>query len=287
MGNLYTRMIPAHRGSTTVVLVLALSGILLIGALSTFFTGRQYRTFQKKSHLSVQAFFMAQACLQHAELKIRFFPTELYDASEYSLGKNPYFDFSEITSTDYSKLAAVRKLEYKPSNNDPANYYMHIACSFNPGPRFLSEGGLSTTESWFQLSALDPKDSSPANFSAKEVKWFPQDGWPVIDGIEVPNSDLYLWKFAFDITNRKKDNGDEIQPTLTCTRSNNFNIGVQNAIPYTGLYETKKIQVLSMKEHRRLNQEAVKIVAVGKVVDPISGETAEEVLEKIIKVSRK
>src|SRR5690349_12262397 len=40
-----------------------------------------------------QAEYLAKGAQQHALLKFRYLPTELYDAVAYSIGKNPCYDF--------------------------------------------------------------------------------------------------------------------------------------------------------------------------------------------------
>lgn len=277
-------LVKSRVGSMPIVLVLAMISILMVSVLGNYRTGQSHRNLLKRAELEFQAKNMAASALQHAELKIRYFPTELYDASEYSQGRNPFFDFSEISTTEYNNLAAIRKSEYKPSPTDPSNYYIHIAGPFNSGPRFLTEGTLSTDNGvkWFSLVGLDPLDSQPSNFSSKASLWFPT-GWPKIDGQDVPNSDLYLWKFLSDISTIAS-----VQPALTCNRDPAFDIAVLNSLPYEAGYEVKSIQVVAVKEHRRLNEEAIKISAVGWAKDPsFPYEVMYMTMDKTLKVTRR
>ncbi|MBF0544985.1 MAG: hypothetical protein HQM08_11150 [Candidatus Riflebacteria bacterium] len=252
------------------VIVLALATILLLGAIANYKTGHLHRGLLKNSTLNLQAEFMALAALQHAQLKVRFFPTEMYDASQYSLGKNPYFDFSTISNASYSSLHPLRKTEYISLDSST---YIHVASSSNPGPRFISQGTISTDPStkWFQMASLDPDDSDPtkSQFLTNSSKWFPS-GWPTNEnGEKILNSDLYLWKFRSDITN-----STAIQPTLSCQITNapaplQYDISTPNSIPYIASYQIVDLQVLTMVGQQRMNQEAVKIVAKATVFDPI------------------
>lgn len=202
--------IPVRRGTVALFIAMLITGILFITVMANFQTGKQYRYVMKKSFLEFQAQYMAQAALQHVELKIRYFPTELIDASDLSKGRNPFFDFTELGATEYGNLAPIRQGEYKQDPVD-SNMYFHVASPFNMGPRFISEGTISTNNSkkWFELETLDAQDTAPTNFGAKESLWFPS-GWPTLDGNKVKNSDLYLWKFFSDI-----NTDAAIQPALT------------------------------------------------------------------------
>lgn len=282
---------PVRSSGMALIIVLALSTILLISALSLFKSGQQYRFQISRAKLELQAQYMAMSALQHAELKVRYFPTELYDASEYSLGKNPFFDFTELSDASYTALSAIRKAEY-----GSASPYFHRACSANAGPRFISEGTLSTDNQgkWFNLVNLDAYDKNPSNFSGKAAAWFPSTKWPGTwpteeDSSLVANSDLYLWKFRSDISTLAS-----CQAALNCefpTPVNPFTYDINDInarTPYDSRYEVIKIRVLSVEGQQRMNQEAVKITAIGVAKDPISpANQMIQKLDKIIKVTRR
>ena len=129
-----------------VALVLVLCSILLLTVASMFRTSREYNEHVKQDFRELQAYYMAVAAIQHAQLKVKFFPTELYDASEFSLGKNPMFDFTILSDTEYNNLAPLVRSEY--SSVSP---HFRKACLNNPGPRFISEGvpAADENEKWF------------------------------------------------------------------------------------------------------------------------------------------
>jgi|GEM_PF-1642537 len=271
------------RSGMALIIVLILTSILMISSLSLFRAGKEYRNQIRKAVREVQAQYMAASALQHAELKVRYFPTELYDASEYSQGKNPYFDFTELTDTEYNNLAPERKGDYY--ENTP---HFRRATQFNNGPRFISDGTISadSTLKWFHLTQLDTQDTDPALFPA--AAWFPTDGWPKEDdGKLVLNSNLYLWKYRYDITNR-----DTVQPALACATSTTidplkFDISTDNGFPYNGFYEVVKMNVLSIEGQKRMNREAIQITAVGNIFDPITNERYSQRLQKVIRVNRR
>ncbi len=277
----------AHqRRGMALMIVLIIASVLMVSVLFLYKSGRQYKHQMSKAIFDLQAQYLAIGAIQHAELKVRYFPTELYDASEYSLGKNPYFDFTELDSTEYDALDPIRKAEYAIS--EP---HIHKAGPFNEGPRFLSSGVLSADNyaRWFQLQSLDPLDSDPANFASYAGNWFGKDGWPKEeDGVTlVRNSDLYLWKFRYDISNR-----NTIQPSLRLARTVGtdfklFNAATDIGSPYDGMYEVTKLRVLSVAGQRRLNEEAVNFTVVATIWDPQTNQPYQQSQEKVLKVKRR
>ncbi len=272
--------IKSRKSGFAVVLVLVLSSILLLTAISLFKTSSQYNAHMKKDFGELQAYYMAVGAIQHTQLKVKYFPTELYDASEFSLGKNPMFDFTILSDDEYNALSPILKSEF--SSVSP---HFRKASVNNAGPRFLSAGALSddATERWFQLKSLDPEDRD-----LTEGAWFPS-GWPKDKNLNpVKNSDLYLWKYARDICNL---NG--IQPSLSCdnakvtTSYDKLDVSSSNELPYEGTYQISEIKVLSTTDQKRLNEEVVSFTGVGSIKVPGTGEIVTYEITKKIKVRRK
>ncbi len=268
------------------IIALVLASVMMVSALYLFKTGREYRFQQGKAIRELQAQFLAAGAMQHAELKVRYFPTELYDASEYSQGKNPYFDFTELTKTEYDNLDPIRRAEF--ASTEP---YVHKAGPFNPGPRFISAGTLMTDNvaKWSRLQALDPADADAANFLSHATDWFGTDGWPMEeDGrTRVPNSDLYLWKYRYDLSNR-----NTIQPALTIATNTTvpahlFDAAIHSDSPYAAMYEVTKLRVLSVAGQRRLNEEAVNFSVVATIWDPVTRQPYSHQMEKVLRVKRR
>jgi hypothetical protein len=223
---------------------------------------------------------MAVAAIQHAQLKVKFFPTELYDASEISLGKNPMFDFTILSSQEYNALSPIVKSEY--SSLAP---HFRKACAKNMGPRFISAGTLLSDENnkWFQLQTLDAADTNLVMDS-----WF-ADGWPKDKNLKpLKNSDLYLWKYAKDVCNL-----NNIQPALACDTDkvtpnpDALDISTSDKLPYEGTYQIAEIKVLSKTDQKRLNEEVVAFTGVGSIKVPGKGEIVTYEITKKIKVRRK
>lgn len=267
-----------RRRGMALIVVLALATILLASAMSLMKTGREYQSQVTRSIRELQAQYMAIGAIQHAELKVRLFPTELFDASMYSLGKNPSFDFSEITPTERDNLPTLRKNEYAP-----AAPCVRRANTYNPGPRFLSDGVISpdTSMRWYKLNSLDTADTAEGHSS-----WFPA-GWPTDGGGPVPNSDLYLWRFKYDITNLPGIQSDLNWNDAMVANPYRLDISTSNLFPYRAAYEVVSLRVISVAGQRRFNQEAVRMVVEASILDPQTGQSHDHRLEKIIKVSRR
>jgi hypothetical protein len=84
-----------HRGSRQgVALFVAVMAALVMGAFATIlWTNKGAQRPLEQSFEKRQAEYLAKGAQQHALLKCRLLPTELYDAVSYQIGRNPYFDF--------------------------------------------------------------------------------------------------------------------------------------------------------------------------------------------------
>lgn len=269
-----------------IIIVVILSGILMISAIALHQSSRGHRHFAEITKRDLQAYFMAVSAIQHAELKIRYFPTELYDAAALSLGKNPYFDFTALTPTEYGNLSDLRRQQYRPFPP-----HIHFSGPFNKGPRFISAGTLHPAthlDHWFRLSALDTADTDPSNFSGRAEDWFGGSGWPLNTQREkILNSDLYLWRFRRDISNLNTVQpalgwaAAQIQPEVTLDIAT-----TDGGFPFQGVYGISDMQVMSIVGNRRLNEEAITITAVGSIVNPANGETVTHQIDRIVRVKR-
>jgi len=95
-----------------VVMVGALVGVFVAIVVYHQSTVRQ----QTATHLEgVQAQILARSAQQHFLLKFGLLPTELYDATSYSAGKNPFFDFSiDITAVNGNTFSSPYSLTAGP-----------------------------------------------------------------------------------------------------------------------------------------------------------------------------
>lgn len=94
----------------------------ILGLLSTYIikNTQQYNRSNLTSFAQLQAHFVARAGVEHAMLKIKFLHRELYDAICLAQGRNPLFDFTQITSLDEPQKGISQ---------------------YNPGPIFLYRTG--------------------------------------------------------------------------------------------------------------------------------------------------
>lgn len=267
-----------------IVIVLMLCAVFMVTVISLQRSSGDYRHFAGRAQRDLQAYFIARSAIEHTKLKIKFFPSELHDAAALSLGKNPMFDFTVLTPDEYNSLSDFRQEQY--SSTEP---HVHLAGPFNPGPRFISDGTLlSGDERWSRLDELSSEDSDPSNFLDFEDTWFPDTGWPTdMNGDQILNSDLYLWRFRSDVTNNI-----QIQPSLGWSADElhperEINIAEHlDRYPFQGMYEVLDMRVGSIVGSRRLGQEAIVVVVSGAIIDPITDELVTHTLEQTIRVIR-
>ena len=114
----------SKRHGMAVPIVLIFATIMGIVSVFLYRITKQSNRQNQTNVEQLQSYFIARAGAEHVMLKIKYLHRELYDAICMYQGRNPLFDFSQITSlsTPYTAI--------KP---------------FNPGPIFLYEksSGLS------------------------------------------------------------------------------------------------------------------------------------------------
>ncbi len=93
-----------------------------LGILATYIikNTQQYNRSNLTSFAQLQGHYIARAGIEHAMLKIKYLHRELYDAVCMAQGRNPLFDFSQITDLD-NPASAIK--------------------SYNPGPVYLFTSG--------------------------------------------------------------------------------------------------------------------------------------------------
>lgn len=217
-------------------ILIAISVIIILLILETYLMQqtRNNIVMKHKNTSELQSLYAAKGALQHALLKCRLMPTQLYDATCFSVGKNPYFDFTEY--------------KIKPSEVFPAiqldDYYIKLASEFNPGPRFITKGnGIIQTdehEKWSTINAFTPEDLQKTS----NIKPWPKD----IDGKDIINPAIYLWKFYDDIR----------------FDSDKSSIG---SYPYKFQYNIESIKISSQQSQKKYDLEAIEIYAAGSTQD--------------------
>ncbi len=76
-------------------MVLIFAAVLAILGFFLLRNSRQQNRQNQTSFNQLQAHFVARAGLEHALLKVKYLPRELYDAACLAQGRNPLYDFSK------------------------------------------------------------------------------------------------------------------------------------------------------------------------------------------------
>ncbi|MFZ2959160.1 MAG: hypothetical protein WA705_19920 [Candidatus Ozemobacteraceae bacterium] len=276
------------RQGMAIVIALFFAFSLLILFFGMYTMNRNVTSHNRLSLQNQQAFFAARAALQHLLLKAKLFPTELYDAVEFSQGKNPLFDFTEYPLTCDGQTAfepfptqPTLFQRVKPStelgmNGQPKFFYINfqdrqdvfvrIGNYFNPEFRFLAPNSVR---------------SSP--MSQKYTH-------PDISAFASTNPDKFLKYFIRDCTNGQVDS-KILQPVLVMNKAANLKTAkdfkiADEGLPYTMSYAVEEIKVGSLKDLRRYNEEAIEMRVVGSIED-FQGKKFTQVQTKIQKITRK
>ncbi len=97
----------------------------------------------------IQAEFVARGALNHALLKFRLLPTELYDAIAFSIGKNPLYDFSIPLVNEDGKWCPNLRFTFGPA------FFTGTAEVLSPGePEDLQPGQEPVSPPVFKRSAI-------------------------------------------------------------------------------------------------------------------------------------
>lgn len=228
-----------NRRGTAIAAALIIAAILLTGE-AYLMKQLQNQIIQNEQHiLYLQSWFAARAAMQHAMLKCRMMPTQLYDAAEFSVGKNPFFDFTEFTTAPPAIFPVIQA----------GSKILKRASPLNPGPRFLTsftgEYPADPELKWTQIKKFHPDD---LNQSPGISPW-PEDA----AGNPVANPSLYLHRFKSDVIFEAKTD-----PAMKESESN-----FPDGYPYDFSYSIENLEVMALQEQRKYNEEAVKITSSG------------------------
>lgn len=254
----------------------------------------QHKNVSGHNRLSLQtqqAFFAARAAMQHFLLKAKLFPTELYDAVEFTQGKNPLCDFSEYSGHDEKTGQAVFKAipgyigvyqriypEQEKDSNGKIKYfyiqlqgrpdaYIRIGSYFNPDFRYLAPN----------LASSDAK-SRYTN--------------PDSSSIQFAKPDKYLEYYIRDCTNEIIDTSRQPQPALETKIGDQvktakaWKISEMMGYPYTMFYKVRHVSIGAMKELRKYNEEAIEIEVEGSIFD-FKGVNYTQIQKKVQKITRR
>ena len=145
------------RSGMAIPMVLVFATALGIVATYIIKNTMQYNRSNVTSFAQLQAHFTARAGIEHAMLKIKFLHRELYDAICLAQGRNPLFDFTQVTD--------LNAPESSIKSYNPGPIYLYRSGQFNPSrlftPGFTINAGAE--RQWLDTFMSDIK-SDTTNF---------------------------------------------------------------------------------------------------------------------------
>ncbi len=277
---------PSKRRGVAIVVAIFFSFCMLILFVSMIFRRSSTSGHNRLSLQERQAFFASRAAIQHILLKAKLFPTELYDAVEFTQGKNPLCNFTEFEGQIAGK-SAFEPMSSKPEvyvrvypereldmHKKPKYYYypipnmnafVQLGSFHNPDYRFLAPG-----------LAKDEPESRYIKPKAPDASLKP---------------DKFLRYFVRDCTNMVVD-GTRMQPALEMVIDNkikkitDWDVAENEGYPYTMSYRVDEIKIQSIKGLRKYGEEAIDILVEGQVKD-FQGKITSQVQKKTERITRK
>ncbi|MDN5278728.1 MAG: hypothetical protein PWR01_2693 [Clostridiales bacterium] len=274
------------RRGVAIVIALFFSFCMLILFVSMIYQRSSTSGHNKLAIQERQAFFASRAAIQHFLLKAKLFPTELYDAVEFSQGKNPLCNFTEFEGT-YKGSSAFEPMSSNPDvyvrvypqkeldlYKKPKYFYyplpgkdafIRLASYHNPDYRFLAPG---LAESDPETRYIKPSKPSP------ELK-----------------PDKFLKYYFRDCTNMMID-GSRIQPALEMVidkkikKITDWDVATNDGYPYTMNYIVNDVAIQSIKGLRKYGEEAIEIAVEGQIKD-FQGKITNQVQKRTEKITRR
>jgi hypothetical protein len=250
-----------NKKGSAISVALLIASILLFSEIYLMKQAQSQIRLNTQHKLRLQAWFAARAAMQHAKLKCQLLPTQLYDAAEFSVGKNPYFDFSEY-SNQPPNIFSTKKI---------GSIYLKRASKLNIGPRFLTyfPGAMPTQEleKWTKITGFHPDDlAKTSNLSP-----WPKDHY----GKDVLNPEIYLHKFYDDICFETRAD--------SAIKEDNYHF--PNGYPYDFSYYIKNFKVVGLQQQRKYNEEAVRLTIEGQ--SGLKQKTYKQIVSKVMIIKRK
>lgn len=249
---------PGPSNGFILVFVLLFSSLLLFAGLAIW-NANQTDVKQITTNMArVQAQYLAKGALQIALLKARLLPTPLYDATFYSVGKNPYY----LHSRGYGHLS-----ETPPPK--PVELAMVL-----PGPAFLT--GEVTVAADGTVNRTNVKTIPGAGSSTDPDDLNRLDGLAGLDW----KIDRYLNYFSLDLADRTTSSATMTAPPSGVVRGQPaVSVSETDACPvlgkpdpYSGTFHILGMSVQGARDNRQYGEETIRIVAEASVATKISGE---------------
>lgn len=231
----------ARREGFAIFIVLIVA--LLLGGLATILWtsgGGSAAATTEQSFEKYQAEFLAKGAQQHALLKCRLLPTELYDAVSYSIGRNPYYDFG---------------LGLKAPLDDP-NTISGVDASRAPGPMFY------TGQNTIRLKP-DPPDGTTPSRILVDRSGNVSEGTGYEDRMYLP-----LAMFTFDISTLFPDPSSPANSVVVVDSASHPDKAFGNEEwrdPFIGNYKVQTLRILGLQGGRRYDRDTMLLTTVGSV----------------------
>lgn len=233
-----------------------------------------------------QAFFASRAAIQHFLLKAKLFPTELYDAVEFSQGKNPLCNFTEFDGSFNGDAA------FEPMNSNP-DLYVRVKpereLDISKKPKYFYFP-LPGKDAFIRLSSFHNPDYRfliPGIADTDEENRYIKPGTPLAD----LKPDKYLKYYIRDCTNMVVD-GTRQQPALEMVidkkidKITDWDVATNDGYPYSMSYKVDEIKIQSIKGLRKYGEEAIEISVEGQIKD-FQGKITNQVQKKTEKITRR
>lgn len=223
-----------------IAIFVVMSAVLVLGALAAILWGGKNPAPLEQSFEKRQAEYLAWGAQQHALLKCRLLPTELYDAVSYQIGRNPYFHFG-------------LGLKHDISGNE-----LHAEdAEINPGPMFFT-GGVSSVE------RIDDPDNA-----GKKILKITRTGDPTDPGGKFDRSmSTALEMFQYDISTLFPL-ADKDQAVIVVSSDPHRDLAMepegQWRDPFVGNYKVQTMRILGLQGGRRYDKDTMLITTIGSV----------------------
>ncbi len=257
------------RSGSALLIVLILTILLLVATLALW-TANENQEGQMVVNLTrVQAEFLAKGAHQLALLKARLQAQPLYDASDYAVGKNPYYPHY----VGYAHLDGSRG----------AAFSLNTAGALAPGPAFFTpreEDGGNVHDANIDASVA-PEELAIMGGHLARYRADLADATIAGRGIPAPLPAM-TWEgqsFQVDWLGQASIRIDEASPDVATGLPGD---------PYSGSFEVLDMRILGGKDNQIHSEEALLVLSRARVLTRVSGidRDWEADLRRVYKVKR-
>lgn len=227
-----------RRGVAIVVVMIV---ALVLGALAAILWTSDEAPQIEQTFEKFQAEFLAKGAQQHALLKCRLLPTELYDAVSYSIGRNPYYDFG------------VGLKEPLDNSTIASALISDVDASRMPGPMFYTGEGEVT---------LQPAADGTNAIIVRRTQG--------IEGDFADRMYLLLDMFTWDISTLFPDPSKPEECVVVVDSKPHRDLAMGGDAgtwqdPFIGNYKVQTLRILGLQGGRRYDRDTMLLTTVGSV----------------------